>query len=328
MKYLVLLLISITFSQLKAEETYSAETAIKEFYSTMKTEHQFSKAELDKWFEGVELNQNIIDSMNRPAEKTLTWAEYRRLFVKNDRIEQGVEFWQKHHQTLQLAEDKFGVPAHLIVGLIGVETRYGRIMGSHDIFRSLYTLAFHYPRRASFFTRELTSFLVLARDQGWQKDTMKGSYAGAMGYGQFMPSSYQAYAVDFDGDGKIQLVDNVVDAIGSVANYISKHRWQPEQPIVDQVAVTGDVDKLLSTGLKPNRKVSELRAAGVEVPDSIADDSKVLFFKLNDGEDQYWVGHNNFYVISRYNPRIFYTKAVVELAEAIEDAFQSQAVKS
>jgi membrane-bound lytic murein transglycosylase B len=170
---------------------------------------------------------------------------------------------------------------------------------------------------------------VLAREQGWQVGQMKGSYAGAMGYGQFMPSSYQMYAVDFDGDGKIQLVDNVQDAIGSVANYIKRHRWQPDGPTVMPVTVTSkQADELLTKGIKPNRTLDELAAAGVNIPKGFAGDTKVTFFKLEQGEQQYWIGFQNFYVVSRYNPRVFYTKAVLELADNINSSYQSSMTTS
>ena len=318
MKHLLSLLLILIPATLSAG-TKTPEQRISEFYMQLQQEHDFSKEELDKWFSNVEFNQNIIDTMNRPAEKRLTWMEYRDIFVKPDRIQQGINFWNNHAAILAEAEEKYKVPANLIVGLIGVETRYGKIMGRHDIFRSLYTFAFHYPRRAKFFTRELSSFLILAREQGWEVGEMKGSYAGAMGYGQFMPSSYQAYAVDFDADGKIQLVDNVRDAIGSVANYIKQHRWVPGGPTVMPVAVSStSADVLLSKGMKPDRTLAELKAAGVTVPDNMDESTKVSFFKLDDDVGLYWIGFQNFYVVSRYNPRVFYTKAVLELADAIK----------
>lgn len=323
MKHLLALALLLSSSIVMADSP-TPEQRIKNFYEQMQNDHNFTQAELDIWFNGVERNQKIIDNMNRPAEKVLTWQEYRNIFMKKDRIAQGVEFWQTHAETLAKAEQEFKVPASLIVGLIGVETRYGRIMGNHDIFRSLYTFAFHYPRRAKFFTKELASFLVLAREQGWQVGQMKGSYAGAMGYGQFMPSSYQMYAVDFDADGKIQLVDNVNDAIGSVASYIKRHRWQPDGPTVMSVTVKSSaVDKLLTKGMKPDVTLAELAAAGVNVPTDMADDTKVSFFKLDQGAQQYWLGFQNFYVVSRYNPRVFYTKAVLELADAIDMSHQA-----
>ena len=325
MKHLLSLLL-ILIPATSFAETKTPEQRISEFYTQMQQEHDFSKEELDKWFTNVELNQNIIDTMNRPAEKRLTWMEYRDIFVKPDRIQQGINFWNNHATILADAEAKYKVPASLIVGLIGVETRYGKIMGRHDIFRSLYTFAFHYPRRAKFFTRELSSFLILAREQGWEVGEMKGSYAGAMGYGQFMPSSYQAYAVDFDADGKIQLVDNVRDAIGSVANYIKQHRWVPGGPTVMPVAVsTTDADALLSKGMKPDRTLAELKAAGVTIPKGMDESTKVTFFKLDDDVGLYWIGFQNFYVVSRYNPRVFYTKAVLELADAIKLQRQNSA---
>ena len=318
MKYLLTLILLSQTILFAADKT--PKQRIAEFYAEMQEKHNFTKAELDNWFAGVQYNQKIIDIMNRPAEKVLTWQEYRNIFVKPDRIKQGAEFWSKHADILANAENEFKVPAHLIVGLIGVETRYGRIMGSHDIFRALYTFAFHYPRRAKFFTNELQSFMVLAREQGWAVGEMKGSYAGAMGYGQFMPSSFQAYAVDFDKDGKIHLIDNVVDAIGSVANYIKSHRWQPDGPTVMSVSVSDEAaEKLLSKGMKPDRTLAELQKAGVEVPNDMPGDTKVSFFKLDEGENQYWIGFQNFYVVSRYNPRVFYTKAVLDLAAAIAE---------
>lgn len=318
MKYLLSLALLVTSLSIYSEQAVPVESAIRAFYQKMQTEHDFSKDELDGWFEGVTVNQTIIDNMNRPAEKTLSWNKYRAIFVKDDRINQGLAFWQAHADTLARAEQTYGVPAHLIVGLIGVETRYGRIMGKHDIFRSLYTLAFHYPRRARFFSKELESFLVLTKAQNWQPGAIKGSYAGAMGYGQFMPSSYQAYAVDFDGDGKIHLIENVEDAIGSVANYIAKHRWQKGQPVVEQVQITNpEAKKLVSNSLKPNKTVAELRNAGVVIQGNYPDDTVVTLFKLEREQDEYWIGFQNFYVVSRYNPRIFYTKAVLDLADAI-----------
>ncbi|MEL0068053.1 MAG: lytic murein transglycosylase B [Gammaproteobacteria bacterium] len=328
MKYLLATLLLLT-PALAVSASPTPEQRIADFYQQMQTEHNFTKDELDAWFKGVELNQKIIDNMNRPAEKVLTWQQYRKIFIKQDRIDQGIKFWHKHADILQQAEQEYKVPASLIVGLIGVETRYGRIMGSHDIFRSLYTFAFHYPRRAKFFTNELVSFLVLAREQGWQVGQMKGSYAGAMGYGQFMPSSYQMYAVDFDGDGKIQLVDNVQDAIGSVANYIKRHRWQPDGPTVMPVTVASkQADELLTKGIRPNRTLDELAAAGVNIPEGFAGDTKVTFFKLDQGEQQYWIGFQNFYVVSRYNPRVFYTKAVLELADNINSSYQASMTTS
>jgi len=307
----------------QASETVTADETIKtKFYDTMLTKHGFTKAELDDWFRGVEVDERIIESMSKPAEKVLTWPEYQAIFLRKDRIEQGIEFWNTHKDTLRRANETYGIPIEIIVGLIGVETRYGRIMGSYDVFRSLYTLSFYYPRRAKFFTGELQAFLVLARDQGWTKDTIKGSYAGAMGYGQFMPTSYQAYAVDFDADGKIELIDNVIDAIGSVANYIHRHGWEKDAPIVKQLDVQATIaEPLLSKGIRPDRPLLELSEAGVALPEGYSKNGKGTLFKLTADEDQYWLGYKNFYVLSRYNPRIFYTKAVLELSDAIRDAY-------
>ena len=315
-------LLLITPSYLATTAPAPDKAALATFYKTMQDKHGFSKAELDDWFAGVEVNQDIIDSMNKPAEKVLTWPEYQAIFLRKDRIEQGIEFWKKHEGILQKAHETYGIPVEIIVGLIGVETRYGRIMGRHDVFRSLYTLAFYYPRRAKFFTSELQAFLVLARDQEWTKNSIKGSYAGAMGYGQFMPSSYQAYAVDFDDDGKIELIDNVVDAIGSVANYIHRHGWEKDAPIVEKLTVDANkAEPLLSKGIKPDRLMADLTEAGLNLPENTQAKDKGTLFKLTSDKDEYWLGYKNFYVLSRYNPRIFYTKAVLELADAIRIAY-------
>jgi len=326
MKYMFGLVLFCLFSvvSVASDKKLTSKQQIEQFYQVMQSKHQFKPEELDAWFTGVEVDKRIITSISKPAEKTLTWAQYRKIFVKKDRINQGIKFWNEHLELLQKAEQEFGVPAEIIVGLIGVETRYGRIMGKYDIFRSLYTLAFHYPRRSAFFTKELQAFLVLAKQQGWQSNSINGSYAGAMGFGQFMPSSYLAYAVDFDGDDKIHLIDNVADAIGSVANYISRHGWRKGQPIVEEVNIQAQsAHTMLTKGIKPNRTYGELSSAGVQIPEGLDPKGKALLFTLKTDKDQYWLGHYNFYVISRYNPRIFYTKAVVELSEAIREAYDT-----
>jgi membrane-bound lytic murein transglycosylase B len=211
------------------------------------------------------------------------------------------------------------VPAELIVAIIGVETYYGRIAGSYDVIDALATLAFDYPKRSSFFSRELSEYLLLAREQGLDPLTPKGSYAGAMGYGQFMPSSYRAYAVDFDGDGLADIWNNPVDAIGSVANYLARHGWQAGEPVVSRATASGEPPpELFAGGLKPQRPVAEFAAAGLTPVQHLDEraQAQAFRFELEDGHE-YWLGLNNFYVITRYNHSAMYAMSVYQLSQRI-----------
>jgi len=194
--------------------------------------------------------QSIIDAMNKPAEKVLEWYQYRPIFITEKRVKEGVEFWQKHADVLQQVSEQTKVPAHIIVAIIGVETYYGRIKGNHKVLDALYTLAFDYPKRSAFFTKELAHFLKLSADGHVSALDALGSYAGAMGYGQFMPSSYRSYAVDYEQDGVIDLLNNPHDAIASVANYLAKHGWQKDQTIVTKTTTPDQTIQL--NQLKPH----------------------------------------------------------------------------
>ena len=200
-----------------ASADYRQHALADEFVNKMVEEHSFDR----DWVEGIlaeaEKKQSIIDAMERPAESVMTWGRYRKIFIQDSRIDQGVAFWKEHADTLARAEKEFGVPAEMIVGIIGVETRYGRNKGSYRVVDALATLGFDFPRRSKFFLGQLEQYLLMVREQDFDPLSFKGSYAGAMGYGQFIPSSYRAYAVDFDDDGQADIVTNVVDAIGSVA---------------------------------------------------------------------------------------------------------------
>lgn len=249
--------------------------------------------------------QSIIDAMNKPAEKVLKWHEYRKIFLTEKRTKEGLEFWQKHQAVLDQVSTESGVPSEIIVAIIGVETFYGRIMGSHKVLDALYTLAFDYPKRSKFFTSELKHFLALSQESHVDPLAAKGSYAGAMGFGQFMPSSYRAYAVDFENDNKIDLLNNPQDAIASVANYIKAHKWQPGGDVLT-------VTKKPQQALKYNQLKPHITEA--DSPNKYT----VLELDLEDGSKEYWKGHHNFYVISRYNHSHMYVSAVFQLSQAIK----------
>ena len=296
---------------------------VEQFINQMVKDSGFEKQQLQKWFANAKANQSILKKINRPAEGSMPWHRYRNIFIQQERVDKGIIFWKEHAETLDRAESTFGVPAELIVGLIGVETKYGQIKGSFDVFNALYTLGFHFPRRSKFFRSELKEFLILAREQQWSIGTINGSYAGAMGFGQFMPSSYRNYAVDFDNDGRIDLLENPVDAIGSVANYIKKHGWETGGDLVYKADVSGErYQTLLKKRLKPTVKIIELAEAGVKVEDKLDPQMKAVLIELEQKDHkEYWLGLHNFYVISRYNPRKLYTMAVIQLTGMIKEQY-------
>lgn len=290
----------------------------------------FERTELEALFARARRQQSILDAIARPAEKVRPWHEYRGIFLTDRRIREGRAFMQEHAPTLARAERESGVPAELIAAIIGVETFYGRITGGYSVLDALSTLAFDYPPRSPFFSSELRHFLLLARDQGLDPAALKGSYAGAMGYGQFMPSSYRSYAVDFDGDGLTDIWDNPVDAIGSVANYLRSHGWRAGEPVVLAARATADVPAAwVNAGLKPQRTLAALAAAGLEpageadagIAESAGGEAQaaVFRFELADGYE-YWLGLHNFYVITRYNHSSMYAMAVYQLAQRLGES--------
>jgi len=286
----------------------------------------FTVNELTAVFQSAERKDSILKAMSRPAEKVKPWYEYRKIFISDRRINQGVEFWNTHRDALEAASKETGVPAKVIVAIIGVETSYGRNMGSHRVVDALSTLAFDYPRRSAFFTKELKSYLKLAKQQGVDPLSLKGSYAGAMGYGQFMPSSYLAYAVDGDGDGKVDIWKNPTDAIHSVANYFKRHGWQPGAEVIADVSVTENAQMKAAEGagtrkkLKPSLNVGEWRAKGFSTHDDVAESKPATLLKFDQPSGvEYKMGFNNFYTITRYNISSMYARAVWELAGNIEE---------
>ncbi|MGI1679130.1 MAG: lytic murein transglycosylase B [Cellvibrionaceae bacterium] len=305
---------------------YREHPQLADFINQMEKKHGFVKDDLLQLFGQVDKKQKIIDAISRPAEKTLTWAEYRNIFIKPDRIEKGVVFWKENKNTLERAEKEFGVPPEVVVAIIGVETRYGSNTGSYRVIDALSTLGFDYPPRATFFKKELENFLLLSREQKQDPLTLTGSYAGAMGYGQFMPSSYRAYSVDFDGDDFNDIWNNPVDAIGSVANYFKRHGWEQGKPVVISAKATKGFDKsILTSKTKLNSTVEKVESAGFLPVARLEGGLGAMAFKLEgDSGDEYWMGLKNFYVITRYNHSLLYAMAVHQLSEKIKASFPKE----
>ena len=256
--------------------------------------HGFEKSYVEDVFKNATKQQKIIDSISKPAEFTWTWERYKKLFIEDKRIRNGKKFIKQNIDTLRRAEQEFGVPKEIIVSILGVETRYGKIMGSYRVIDSLTTLGFDYPRRSAFFKDELIKFFLLTRENNLDIYSIKGSYAGAMGYGQFISSSYRAYAVDFDGDNKADLFNSVDDAIGSIANYLKVHGWKKNGKIVTK-SIPNNVREIY----KPH--------------DSL---SKFIPLSFNEGgEENYFIGDDNFVAITKYNRSHFYAMAIYYLAE-------------
>ncbi|MDN3520577.1 lytic murein transglycosylase B [Halomonas ramblicola] len=291
---------------------------------------ELAEAGIDRaWLEAAlreaRLRPAVLEAMSGAAERRLRWDEYRDIFLDAERIHAGVAFLETHRDAFRRAEAEYGVPEEIVAAILGVETRYGRITGDHRVIDSLATLAFHHPSRGDFFRGELGAFLEIAHEQEVAPGEPQGSYAGAMGYPQFIPTSYRAYAVDFDDDGLRDLWTNPVDAIGSVANYFAEHGWRPDEPLYHDAEGPGappDDIVFNRAARPPGVAAGALRAAGITVPEALADDHRLLPVALEDGADRwrYVLGEYNFYVITRYNHSHLYAMAVTELAEAIEAA--------
>lgn len=305
-------------------EGLDAEREIAPFVSDMLARHRFERADLERILTAATVRPDVVAAMSRQAE-SLDWHQYRPMFVTSERIDEGVEFWSGNDETLARASEKFGVTPAVIVAIIGVETRYGRRMGRHRVLDSLATLAFRFPRRASFFRGELEAYLLLARDEGLDAVETTGSFAGAMGIPQFIPSSYRHYAVDFDGDGSRNLIDSVPDAIGSVANYLEEHGWQSGQGIALPAAVSGgEYRTLLARGSRPHTVLSDMASFGVVAVDASGSDALGALIELdNRNGPEHWIGLQNFYAITRYNHSNLYAMAVFQLGREIEREYRA-----
>jgi membrane-bound lytic murein transglycosylase B len=320
MTRLLVLLVLVFSPPASAQMGYEKRPEVRTFIREMAERHGFTQKELRALFARVERVEPVLEAIKRPPDPPV-WANYRALFLTDKRIEGGLEFWQMHQAVLERAEREYGVPAQVMVAIIGVETFYGRNTGRWRVIDALTTLAFDYPPRARFFRSELEHYLVLARDNRHDALGVRGSYAGAIGIPQFMPSSTRAYAVDFDGDGVIDLRASTADAIGSVASFLSKHGWQPGAPVQFRPELTGEAWRAYASGgVEPKHAVSELREAGVRLPEAVAPEGRAALIDLG---SELRVGLKNFYVITRYNRSAMYAAAVADLAEALRAAPQS-----
>jgi membrane-bound lytic murein transglycosylase B len=303
-----------------ADATFGKDGEFARFAEDVAGRHGFELDELRQLLSQAKHRQDIIDAMMNPAER-LPWHRYQPIFLKPDRIAQGVVFWDEHEKLLQRISEEYGVPAEILVAIVGVETYYGRHKGKHRVLDALATLGFNYPPRADFFRRELEQYLLLAREEGLDPLEITGSYAGAMGMPQFIPSSYRAYSADGDGDGRRNLFDNTADILASVANYFRRHHWQKDGLIASPALVQGEAwKKLEDPDLKPARRFDEFRAAGIETKATPKADTpaRLLVLEAADG-NEYWMTFNNFYVITRYNRSPLYAMAVFQLSQAIKN---------
>ena len=295
----------------------------QQFIDKMVNKHGFDRQQLQEILSQAKRLDSVLRLMDNQAPTTSVkppsgpngaWLRYRKKFITPDNVQNGVVFWNQYEDALNRAWQVYGVPPEIIVGIIGVETRWGRVMGKTRILDALATLSFNYPRRAEYFSGELETFLLMARDEQDDPLNLKGSFAGAMGYGQFMPSSYKQYAVDFSGDGHINLWDPV-DAIGSVANYFKAHGWVKG----DQVAVMANGQAPgLPNGFKTKYSISQLAAAGLTPQQRLGNHQQASLLRLDVGTGyQYWYGLPNFYTITRYNHSTHYAMAVWQLGQAV-----------
>jgi membrane-bound lytic murein transglycosylase B len=293
---------------------------IKEFIAHMADTTPLKKKQLRKWLKAAQSQPAIIEAMDRPAEKAKQWFEYRPIFLTDRRVREGTDFWLAHRQALDQASVRSGVATEYLAAILGVETFYGRLTGSYRVIDALSTLAFDYPARAKFFRDELEQYLLLTNDMGLDPLKLKGSYAGAMGAPQFMPSNYRRYAVDADADGHIDLWTNWPDVCASVGNYLKEHGWNSGEPVLTEADVAPDrPPDLDGRKLALTETVGSLRAKGVTFDSSLLPEAPALLIAADEADGVHWrVGYNNFYVITRYNHSALYAMAVYELAAAVK----------
>ena len=289
------------------------------FVAEAAEKHGLDPATIDTWLGRARYQQSIIDAMTRPAEAK-PWRDYRPIFMNDRRISDGRAFLTEHWALLSRIESETGVPAEMIVAIMGVETSYGRITGSHRVLDALYTLGLFYPPRETFFRAELGNFFKLAEAENVDIATAKGSYAGAMGWGQFMPSSYLAYAVDGDGDGRRDLWGSLPDITASIANYFVAHGWQRDLPVVAPARFDG-AEEFAPGNLEATHRLADLAERGYRPQHAVGADLPATVLNLDGaGGREHWIAFKNFYVISRYNRSQLYSLAVFQLAGEIAQA--------
>ena len=302
----------------------SVSKARKEFVDKMVAAHGFDREALSAALAEATIDQKIIDTMSRPAERVMPWFEYRAIFLTDARISAGVQFWAEHADTIESIAERYGVDPEMLVAIVGVETYFGTRMGGYRVLDALSTLAFAYPPRAKFFAGELEQFLLLAREEAMDLEAPLGSHAGAMGAGQFIPSSFRSYAVDADDDGKRNIWTDWDDVLGSVANYFKVHGWKTGEPVVDRATRSAEW-----SGGEPTNKldldstVGALAQRGyVFTTEQSSDAPAAAFgFEAEGGGSEYWIGYHNFRVITRYNRSQKYALAAYQLGAAVHAAY-------
>ncbi|MGB1737893.1 MAG: lytic murein transglycosylase B [Pseudomonadales bacterium] len=292
------------------------------FINEIVNEEGLSRAQVEASLEQARFQPSIIKAISRPAERVLTWKEYQDIFLTDRRVSEGVAFLAQHESLFADIEREYGVDRWVILSILGVETFYGRITGSYRVIDALTTLAFDYPPRSKFFRGQLKALFRLAQEQKQDVISLKGSYAGAMGYGQFIPTSYEAYAIDADQNGFADIWSTPHDIIASVANYFAEHRWTPGlTPLFALEAPDASLEPLFDNALKPKRTAASIREMGVPLPSEIGADEKVTLLRYaGKTGDEYWVGTQNFYTITRYNHSRLYAMAVFQLSEQLREA--------
>jgi membrane-bound lytic murein transglycosylase B len=324
MKKLAVLLLCGLLCGPALASTYGSRPEVQEFVREVARRHGLLESELKRVFAKTQRLDPVLEAIARPAERVRAWEDYRTLLITERRIKEGLEFWKKYRRTLERAERKYGVPPEYVVAIIGVETFYGRNTGNWRVVDALTTLAFDYPPRAGFFRSELESYLLMAREAGLDVFSVRGSYAGAIGIPQFMPSSARRYAVDFDGNGRIDLQKSRSDAIGSVANFLKVHGWQRDADVVVDARVAGDAWRPFVDGrFEPKHSMTELRQAGVEFDSPEPAGASGALVELGNAErpSSFRVGLRNFYVITRYNRSALYASAVADLAKELKKTY-------
>ena len=321
---------------------YSEHPEAQDVIKTLVSKHKFDKNYVTKILQTAKKQERILESMSSPAEFTWTWDRYKKLFLEEKRITNGKKFIKDNSNLFNQIEDEFGVPREIITSILGVETRYGKIKGNYRVLDSLATLGFDFPRRSKFFKSELVQFFILTRENNLDINSVQGSYAGAMGYGQFISSSYRAYAIDYDGDGYADLFNSVPDAVASIANYLKKHGWKRDGVIVQKVIlnkvnktyenlsnsskyiplqyteglekeyIIQEGDSLLSIAINNDIKLQQLMSLNNIKDKNIIKTGQTI--KLTKPKDLYFIGDDNFIAITKYNRSHFYAKAVYDLS--------------
>ena len=319
----VIVAVTLLFLLAPPGVTAATDSDVEAFIEQFAAEHDFSRARLKRWFAHAKVQPGIIKAMMRPTT-ALPWYEFRASHVSAARINSGLEYWNRYATLIAQAAEASGVPPEMLVATIGIESFYGRRAGTSNVFNALYTLAFNYPPRAERFRNELAEFLLLSREMNFDPLEVKGSYAGALGLPQFLPSSYRLYAVDLDGDGKRDLWSHA-DAIGSIANYYKMHGWQPGELVLSPIEqstepLSEEFKTLVERGIQLHTTVGAVKRTGATPAVLVDDATKATVFAVEtESGTRYWLGFNNFYVITRYNRSVNYALAVYELAQQLRE---------